>query len=407
MLGNIYQSIINTSNVLWEPVGVFFSMSLLWCIWRWRKNLRDPLPWCVVFGMLFAIVWRLRFKITEGRYYSLAIVPVLYLSFFALWDVCKRRHLRYFLLAVVCAICLGRILYSNSAERDVMAFYRKVHDDATVFSRTAGVSYTKHSQQEAFYTGVDVVSSAYLAPADVVLKQLDGNLKVWDGERDAVYIFLALARGMTIPEQWLADNKVTSLGETWYDRRHRKRLAVLKYLPSPTMDVERVGELMPNGDFQAVLSESDNRKNIQRLGRRAPRLLQPGIILPQRWGIYHSLIVKSDSVATVVRHDEKSALHLEARGGYIATYSPGFQVNVPRKLGFDVYAETDAELELIREIKFKGGGGAMYLILSLKFAPGTRRRYIITLPPFERDIKSGVWFWLKSGTIELSDIRLQ
>ena len=412
MFGNIYKSIINTSNFLWEPVGIVFALSLLWCIWRWRKNLRDPLPWCAVFGMLLAIVWRQHFHVTGGRYYGIFVVPVLFICFFTLWDILGKNKLRHCLLAAACAACLGRDLYYDPQDRTLMRLYRKVHDDAAGFARPVGMSYSKHPTRETFYTGIDVASSGgYRAPADLVLKQLDGNFRVWDGEYDAVYVFIELKRGMTIPKEWMTFNsrsgKVTLLGETWYDRHRRKRLAVLKYCPSSVPATECIGELIPNGDFQAVLSESENLKRVRYFGRRAKRFLQPGIILPQKWGIYHALTVKTDCVATVVRNGEKSALRMEANGAYLAAISPAFQVSAPRKLGFEVHAETGAELQLIRQIKFQGRGGNMYTILTLRLAPGTLRHYIITLPPFERDVQSRVWFWLNDGTVELSDVRLQ
>ena len=411
MFGNIYKSIINTSNFLWEPVGIVFALALVWSVWRWRKNLRDPLPWCAVFGMLLAIVWRQRFHVTGGRYYGIFVVPVLFICFFALWDILGKSKLRHCLMAAVCAACLGRDLYYDPQDRALMGLYRKVHDDAAGFARTSGMSYTKHRNQEAFYTGVDMASIDYMVPADVALKQLDGNLRVWDGEYDAVYVFMEMKRGMTIPKEWLSANsrfgEATLLGEAWYNRHRRKRLVVLKYRPASVPATECIGELLPNGDFQAVLSDVNHRKTIRHLGRRAKRFLRPGVMLPQSWGIYHSLIIRSDAVATIIRREAKSALRMEAKEGYVAAFSPSFTAQAARRINFEVYAETEAALQLIRGIKYKGGGGNAYTIISLKLPQGTRRRYTVTLPPFDRDIKSSVWFWLQRGTIELSDVRLQ
>lgn len=411
MFGNICKSIIIVYESPWALpalVGLLGCGLILFHAFRNRRIWRETLLWCTALPLLLFAAWRWRIHTDHGRYFLIFAIPALILSIGAVRSVFSHnRLLQYLAPAVIFVIALVRSTIFDPADRKMLELFRKVHSDTAGVEKTAGVSYTKHHERESFYSGVDVGSVDYFAPCDVVLKQLDGNLRVWDGDREAVYIFLPLPRGATIPAQWLADNNVTVLGEQWYDRHHRKRLTVLKYLPSPTMDTERVGELLPNGDFQDVLPEAENRKTVRQLGRRAKKFLEPGIILPQKWGIYHALTAKTDSVATVVRTGERSALRLEAKDEYLAAISPAFQVSAPRKLGFEVYAETGAVLQLIREIRFPGRGGNMYTILTLKLAPGTRRRYIITLPPFERDVQSRVWFWLNSGTIELSDVRLK
>lgn len=411
MFGNICKSVIIVYESPWALpalVGLLGCGLILFHAFRCRRIWKETLLWCTTLSLLMFAAWRWRIHADHGRYFLIFAIPSLILCIGAVRSVfLHNRPLQYLALSVIFVIALVRSTIFDPADRKIMVLYRNVHDDAAKISGAAGVSYTTHYERERFYSGVDVGSVDYFAPYDVVIKQLDGNFRVWDGDQEAVYIFLSLPRGATIPAQWLADNKVTVLGERWYDRRHRKRLTVLKYLPSPTRDAECVGELLPNGDFRAVLPDAENRKTVQQLGRRAKRFLEPGIILPQKWGIYHALTVKTDSVATVVRNGEKSALRMEAKDGYLAAISPFFQVPAPRKLGFEAYVETGAVLQLIREIRFPGRGGNMYTILTLKLAPGTRRRYIITLPPFERDVQSRVWFWLNSGTMELSDVRLQ
>ena len=408
MFGNIYKSIINTSNFLWEPVGIVFAFALAWCIWRWRKNLRDPLPWCAACGILFAIVWRQCFHVTSGRYHGIFIVPVLFLCFFAMWDIFGGK-IKYWLLAAACTACLMRDLHHNPAEREMAELYRRVRADAGNYARSTGQSYTRHTLQERFYTGVETMDIDRAVAPEVVLRQLDGNFSVWDGDWDAVYIFLALPRGTDIPPSWLANNRRTGkldvFARAWYDRRHKKQLAVLKYLPGAKRDDECRGELLPNGDFRQILDGEKHRMSTERLGRRAPRFLQPGIMLPQEWGIYHSLTSRSLALATVVKRSGRSVLRLEA-DSYLGVFSPEFVVTSARKLNFKVHAETPATLQITRTVKFQAGGD-MYPILTLALRPGSMRYYTVTLPPFAGSVKDGFWFWLHSGTVELTDIRLQ
>lgn len=410
MFGNFYKSAVNLGDALWMPVGVIFALSLLWCLWRIWRDRKDPLPWCVVFCMVLFAAWRLRFHVGTGRHFLIYAIPVLFVCFTPIWDICRKSRLGYILLAAFGIACLTWSMRYDPEERKMLALYRRVRDDAGGSVKVAGLSFTKHHERERFYTGVDVTSTDRPVSAEVVLKQLDSNLRVWDGDKDAVYIFVTLPRGMEVPGKWLANNsrtgKVTVLGEAWYDRKHKKRLVVLKYVPGPVADAERIGELLPNGDFRALLSEADNQKNIRRLGRRAKRFLQPGVILPQKWGIYHSLTIKSNAVATVVECGDGQALRMEANGGYLAAISPSFRAQSKRKIHFEVYAKNTATLQLTRSIKFKKGED-MYPIITLRLNPNTRRRYTITLSPFDGDIQSGIWFWLQEGVIELSDIRLQ
>ena len=411
MFGNAYQSVIRTGNFLWEPVGILFALAFVWSLWRWRRNLRDPLPWCVAFGLLLAFLWRECFHIVSGRYHAVFIVPAVFVSFFALWDIFGKSPWRFWILAGICAALLARDVYYDPTDRVRLDFYGKVREDAAQFARKTGMSYTKHAMREKFYTRIDVTDGNYRVPEEVVLKQLDGNFQVWDGDWDAVYFFTELKQGMALPEGWLEANsrtgKLTVLGEACYDRHRRKSLVVLKYQPSRVPKEEIAGELLPNGDFRELLPEPENRKSVQRLGRRAERFLKPGVVLPREWGIYHALTGKSGSVATVVRHGTTSALRMESCGGYVAAISPAFPIPSARKIHFQAYSESEAELQLIREAGFAGGGGKMYTILTRKLPSGTRRKYRIVLPPFDGKGKNRIWFWLQKGTMELTDVRLE
>ena len=88
MFGNLYKSAIDLGNLLWMPLGIIFVLSLLWCMWRCWRDRRDPLPWCMAFGLTLFAVWRLRFDAMHGRYALIYAIPALFVCFTPIWDIC-------------------------------------------------------------------------------------------------------------------------------------------------------------------------------------------------------------------------------------------------------------------------------------------------------------------------------
>ena len=410
MFGNFYQSCLSFSSFLWEPIGVLMGAGLLWAIWQNRMKWRDPLVWLVAGGMVTALAWRLHFHITTGRYYGIFIVPALLFSFYLLWRGPWSGRTACILISILLAVCLGRDLWHNPMERDVLSLYETVRKDARQFERVTALSFSKGVARERFYTGLTISGVDRETSLKNILSGLDCNFSVFDGDWDAVYLFLEI-RQKELPAQagllsLAPPGRLTLLGDSWLDRHRKKKVIALRYLPSGERMNRQLGELLPNGDFRDVVNEKDRIQMQKDLGRRAVRFFHESPVFPRQWRIYHSLIQKSNSFATVVTRDDENSLRLEA-DSYLALVSPSFEVAQERLLNFSVYAETESVLQITREVKFIQGNGELYPMLPLQLKPGEQRRFSIRLP--ERpDCKSGsVWFWLHQGILEISDVRIQ
>lgn len=410
MLGHIYQSCINISNFLWEPIGVLFVAGLIWYTWNNRKDWHNLLAWFVAGGMILAIIWRTHLQITTGRYYGIFIVPALFFSFYLIWRGPWSRHITYILLGVLLIGCFARAPHYNPMEREVLSLYKSVQKDAKQFERVTALSFSQNTVREQFYTGLTVSEVDRQTSLDNILSGLNGNLSIFDGDWDAVYLFLEV-RQKQLPEQaellkLAPAGHLTLIGESWVDRHHKKKTVVLRYLPAGVRDERQCGELLPNGDFREPESEKANVQQQKFLGRRAARFLQENPVFPRRWRILHSLIGKSNSFATVVTRDDGNALRFET-DGYLVAVSPEFPVARDQVLNFSVSVEAESFLQISREVTFTRGGGDLYPMFTLRLKPGLRRRFSIHLPA-RPDCKSGkIWFWLHKGTLEINDVRVQ
>lgn len=410
MLGLLHQSCLNLSSFLWEPIGVLFYIGLLWFIWNHRKSWKDHIVWLIACGLSFAIAWRLFFHISTGRYYGFFIVPALFFSFYLLWCGPWSKRTSYVLLGILLIGCTARDFWYNPMEHSVLLLYETVRKDAQEFKRVTALSFSKGLTRERYYTGLTIAGVDRRTSLNNILSGMKYNFSVYDGDWDAVYFFLEIHSKEIDHDallKWSSNAHLTIIGESWLDRHRKKKVIVFRYLPDLKRDDKQCGDLLPNGDFREYAEEKINIQMQKNLGQRAVRFLNENPIFPKQWGIYHSLIGKSDSFATIVKRPYDNALRLEA-DNYLAAISPTFSVEQERILSFSISVKTESVLQITRDLKFtNGSGGDLYPLLSLYLKPGLQRRFFVRLPA-RPDCKSGaVWFWLHHGILELSDVRIK
>ncbi|MCI5779190.1 MAG: hypothetical protein MR051_05175 [Lentisphaeria bacterium] len=409
MPGNFAQSALSVSRMLWEVIGVFCIPSLLFFAYDLRRHWRKPWLYWVIGGILCAWGWRVFFRVGSGRYYSVMILPAMLLIFhFCRSVVPKQKWVSAALLSVVFVFCLGRDLRGYPQHREVIGLLHRVKSDAARYRRPYGVAFPSGGGREAYYTGIPVAGIPYgEREMPEFFRSLKGNLNLYRHSGDVLYLFFFLPRNYPDKENMLRGlmpEGIEILGSTYMDRRHKKQLFAVKYIPrEETIDL-RGSELLPNGDFSELQSGEQLEKQWRYLGRRAPRFLTEKPQLPRKWDFYQSLTTRSNSLALVEKRGDGNVLRLQA-DSYLVALTPFFDVKKARIVFFHIKARTQSRLNVKRE--YRNPGALHQDMFMLRLEQGEEHEYVLKLVDGKGMNIGRIWFWLNSGDIELSNVRIK
>jgi len=396
----------------WELFGILFAVGLAYAAW---KNFRGNRGLCITIlsGLIFAAVWRGWFAANSPRYYNIFIFPALFFSFYLIWHGPWPRKISCSLLLIVIGICTVKDLRYNPYDREIVSMYQQVRQDAQKYQRPAGLSFTKLSAKERFYTGLPISGNERQSSLDYVLTGLKGNFSIFDGNYDVVYCFIEFLPNTPNLDESLLDlappGAVTVMSKTYLDRKQKKGVAVIRYsaaAPSAIDEADK-GEPVTNGDFSQLLDPDKLKRSVAYFGQRSPRFLQEAVSLPAKWTLYQSLMQNTESLANVISTPNGNALSLEANGSYLAAGVPVALSDRTRYLNFNLRVKRESYLQITREIHRHNQKGELIPILTMRLLPGMDRRYEVRLAAWPDAETQSLWFWLHSGEIELSDVRIK
>ena len=279
MFGNIAESALNVSRLLWETVGVCALLGMLYFIYETfqRKHWRNVWFYMVVAAILFAWAWRVYIH-ANGRYHTILILPAMLLVFhFFRNGFIRCRLLSYILLTALFIACIGRNLRGNPWENDLLELYGDVKKDAVQYKNPVGLKILAPKAQIGFYSDINILAGNY-GDEDLneVFRGLNGNLDMFYQLNDCVYIFVAVpkdfpGRGKAFIK--LLPEQVEIFGRRFMDRKKRKELFVLKYIPQKEEFDSSNLPFLCNGNFKNLLSGELREKKLDYFGRRAKRFL--------------------------------------------------------------------------------------------------------------------------------------
>lgn len=395
---------------VWEPLGGIFWCAFACIILFMRRKINHIEFWCLLAGAVCFTLWRAWMHVTGGRYHSYYIFIVLFgISYVLLHGEWSRRLVRIFFVLLLC-MCFARLLWLNPYDRKVLSFYEMVHKDAKKFHHPIAISFTKNSRREEYYSKIPLLNHDRPTPYSQLFSGLKNNFSLFYPNHDAVYCFFEVRTKDILNQQEIIDlapkGAITILGETFLDRHKKKKVVVFRCQPTPEPEAADDGELIPNGDFSQFLAHEQQEKQRAYLGRLAPRFRNEDTKFPAQWIFYQSLSHKSHSWATVVTNKNGNALRLEA-DGYLAAITPRLPVDREVLLSFVINVKQTGSLQFSREIQKKSGKGELYPILAIPMKKGSMQRFVLHLPPRTEAQWCAVWFWLKKGVIEISDVRIK
>ena len=411
MFGHIAESALNVSRLLWEPVGVCALLGMLYFIYETfpRKHWRNVWFYMVVAAILFAWAWRV-YMHANGRYHSILILPAMLLVFHFFRNAFNRcRLLTYILLTTLFIACIGRNLRGNPWEYELLELYDDVKKDAVQYENPIGLNFLSPKAQVGFYTDMEVLAGNY-GDEDLneVFRGLRGNLNMFYQLNDCIYIFVAVpkdfpGRGEAFVR--LIPENVEIFGRGFMDRKKRKELFALKYIPQKEEFNSRDLPFLCNGDFKNLLSGELREKKLDYFGRRAKRFLSEKPSLPEKWEFYHSLTAKSFSLAGVETRNNENVLRLQADGSYMCALTPFFDIKTKRELYFTLHANKESFIEFKRS--YRNPGSVFPTILTLKLPAGFKREFKLSLPAGNGMKDGNVCFWLSSGDVEISNVKIK
>lgn len=396
----------------WELFGILFFLGLGYAAWKKRKQI-DWFYVTIPLGLVFAAAWRAGLGITSDRYHSIFIFPALFFSFYLIWRGPWPRKISCCLLAIVVVVCVFKDLRYNPHEAEICALYNKVKSDSKNFHSSYGVSFTNASQREQYYTGIPVSGNDRKVPTENIFFGLKGNLSFFDGDYDAIYVFLktSTSEGDLTPEilQLAPSGQIALIGQCYVDRKQKRRITIFRYSPKEDRNEGNVehAELLPNGDFRELLTPELQKREITKLRRLAPRFESENARLPAKWRIYQSLRFQTTNFASIKEKKSGSVLYMEADNSYLAVITPTFPMEENEYLIFHVYAISESFLQISREIVLDSGERDFYPIMPVRISPGANRSYEISLPVKPGYKNGNIWFWLHHGKIELSDVKIR
>lgn len=401
-------SILLISRGMWEPIGVVFAVSLVWTSIRmifygeWRNAIR----WCYFAGGIAALLWRLHLHIGGARYHNVFLFIALFciIDLFETFPLPRMWKRFLFFAGIIC--CFVHAVMIHPQERKVFQLYQTIQADAAHYPRTLGLTYDLKASTHGYYSRLELYGMDRLQPLPEIVRNLKGNLSVYDGDYDAVYLFFAVKKAemALLPEldDLMPEKRMRQIGFVWNNRHHKKALVVYRYLPKAGKAEIPVGTLIPNGDFSSALSPAGRQKKIAYFGKSMPRVNNAGFDPPEKWDFYQSLVGRSASFFTRIKEQNGFALHLEANG-YLCAISPTIDIPEEKKLSFTIKAEKEALLQISRGVQ----GKDLYPVVLLPLKAGQKGRYEISLPVYPGEVKSNIWFWLDHGVIDLSDVRMR
>jgi|GEM_PF-3477328 len=410
MFGNFAESALNTSRLLWEPVGVCALLGILYFMYdsycrHWRRAW-----WYMAVGLIVcAWAWRIYIS-ANGRYHTILILPAMLLVFHLFKHGFERcKLLSFILLGALFIACLGRICRGHPWERELLEMYSKVKIDAEKYQNPVGLSLLSPDGQCRFYTGVNLLEGNYGDEnLPEVFRGLRGNLNMYYGINDCVYLFV------TFPERFAGEKaelvklmpegmEIVSRG--FMDRKKRKELLVVKYIPKQEKIDFSDLPFLKNGDFTELRSGEDLETKIAYFGRRAKRFLSERPALPKEWEVYHSLTARSLSLAGVEKRAGGNVLRLQANGSYMCALTPLFEIKNGRELYFTLHANKDSVLEVKRD--YSRPGAVFTTVLTIKIPAGHTKEYKLVLPDGNGMDLCRIWFWLSGGDLEISNVKIR
>ncbi|MCQ2379554.1 MAG: hypothetical protein MJ025_01330 [Victivallaceae bacterium] len=400
------KSILLVSRGMWEPIGVVFAISLVWSLIRmifcgeWRNIVR----WCYFLGALGAFVWRLAIGIGGTRYHNVFLFIALFgiIDLFVSFPLPRLWKRLLFFSGLLC--CLVHSVIYHPEDRQLLRLYEMVARDAASRSRVLGLAYDGKGVRHQYYSTIPVVMADRSQPLAELLYGLKGNLGVYDGNYDAVYLFDVVTRDEVahLPEfeKLMAPGQVTQLGFVWLNRYHKRALVVCRYLPAKNKKCFSSGVLVENGDFSKEATPEMRQRILNSHGRRMPRLQKENFNPPAGWRFYTSLAGRNNAYFSRVKCQDGYALRLES-DGYLCAITPSLMISEGGRLSFLVKAETDALLQVSRTC-----GPGLFPVVMLPLEAGRSERYDIALPDCPGVERGEVLFWLTRGVVELRDVRM-
>ncbi|MBR2344686.1 MAG: hypothetical protein IKA71_02740 [Lentisphaeria bacterium] len=410
MLGNFIKSALDISNLLWEVVGVCLVPALLYFGYCSKKYWRSAWWYVAVFMVLFAWGWRIYIGTNSTRYYMILVLPAMMVIFHLAWDGLKHwKKLSCITLLILFAVCIARDLRYNPQISGELSLYKSIGQDAGRYKQPLVIVYKESSSQIEYYSGVKTVGCQYYTDElDRVYEGLQNNLNVYHGLCDVLYICIPITKKYRNLDEKLKtlmpDGSVEIFGRSFMDRKNKKELLVLKYIPrKEKFDSSRVPYLI-NGDFSQLLSGDALRKKQEYFGRRAPRFISEKPSLPKNWEIYISLITRCNSLANVEKRGDKNVLRLQAHGSYVALISQYFEDKNPCVVYFKLKANSDSFVELLRQYYHPG---IMIATMPLNLPAGKETEIKWHIPSEHNKKLRRIWIQLNSGDIEISDVKVQ
>ncbi len=391
---------------MWEPIGVVFAVSLVWMLIRmifcgeWRNAVR----WCYLLGGLGAWLWRLKLHIQSPRYHNVFLFVALFciLDLFESFPLPKVWKRLLFFAGIAC--CFGHAVIVYEQDRQVCQLYETIRKDAAHYHRTLALSYDTNTGRHRYYTQLALYAPDRQQPLAELARGLKENLRVYDGDYDAVYLFAGVKKSelALLPQLATLMPEMEQVGMVWMNRYHKKALVVYRYLPKAEKPEIPVGALISNGDFSQSALPARRQQFLTQFGKNMPRVNDEAFDPPANWNFYQSLAGRTNSFFTIRRDPAGTALHLEA-DGYLAAISPAIELLTEKKLSFSVKAESESLLQISRGVR----EGGLFPIVLFPLKAGEEKRYEITLPVYPGKPQSEIWFWLDHGAIDLKDVRIR
>ncbi|MCQ2377695.1 MAG: hypothetical protein MJ016_00590 [Victivallaceae bacterium] len=404
--------------MLWEPVGILFLIGMIYFLVRDGKKFRDLRFWFGAAALCAIFFGRVYFHITPGRYYSILVFPALFFLVYLLkrgpWHFLPEKNAKLAMDLLFAGCLLAgtlRCLYYNPQEKKIVDLCSRIKADAAGKS-VIGLAYTSRFSQISYYSGVECIAPERPLPLSELLIHLRGNLSVYDGDFDAVYWVVEVKKNETLTPEMLRmiapPERFGVFGGEYLDRHRKKKLVVLRYLPLPERQKmpEDRGELVKNGDFSKAQSEKDLARIRNDMGKRMTRLQTEKFVFPAHWVIECSLAGKNNSFASVVERGDTQALRVDANG-YVFCIVPSFPVETERTFSFHVKAERDAVIQISRNVRYPDQSLGLHPFYLLFIKAGKERDYRLQIPAYSFFPFGELYFWIQSGTVEISDVRVK
>lgn len=402
---NVLQSFILIAQRLWEPFGVLLLAGILFALWRNWKT-RGPLFWFAAASLAAALLWRAFLPgVTTSRYYSIFALPCIFFTAYLLLRLPLSRKISWIALGILGFAAICKDMRFNPYERKLLDLYEVVKKDAARHERPLLFSCSRFARQERYYVGIPNCAPDHVVGWEAILEGLRGNLDVYRGDFDAVYVFLELPGELENPElilKRLMPNGIELLGDVWRNSRKRKRIVAFRYSPPPCEEPMRLdetcaSELVKNGDFSKILPEEQKNALLKNWKRYLPRYRSEKAELPEDWKCEYSLFGETDAFIAIRKESGRNVLHVVANDFYIAPTSPGIPHKNSAALSFRVRANRDSVLQISQR-------GDPIVVIPMK--KGSERVYRAILPKRkDSPPQTNVRFWLQHGDIDLWDVR--